>query len=544
MADESARQAVQFRDRQCTEPLAERPPTGEERVFPVGPRADRYFASEAAERARTALVRCVERMDGPALLIGASGTGKSLMLAVLAESFRFRLSVAPLPGGQLRTARELHQGILYALGLPFRGLDEGELRFALIQRLEAEDESQGGVLLLVDEAQSLSVEVIEELRMLTNVVREGVSQVRLVMAGTPILEELLTDPLLESFQQRIAVRCYLPAMSRAETSAYIQGHLSAAQRDVKLIAPDAVDEVYEVSEGLPRVVNQLCDHALGLAESAGRESIDAALVREAWSELQQFPTAPTSSTAHAQPDESSQEDVIEFGALQDSREGSTAEFDDGFGIVHGEPAERIDAITEQLESLREAESAQGQGGPPVSDLSDVDFSLPEDKWPEVEVVVRDAPPPLIAAGEYREEEVLSDPFHVPAGQRSGWSIHTDAYPGGTGRGPVRVAVEASAFDADLEPLSSVPLMMQVQTELYSPDPVLPEEQAIEVAVALPADLHSEVDTSTQGPLSGPLGKHHRHDPSQPGDPSSKVPRRLAPRPAKKKFATLFSSLQG
>jgi hypothetical protein len=75
MEDEASPQIVKYRNLQCTEPLVERPTPRPKRVFPAGPWVDRYFASEAAERARSALVRCVERMEGPALLIGPSGTG-------------------------------------------------------------------------------------------------------------------------------------------------------------------------------------------------------------------------------------------------------------------------------------------------------------------------------------------------------------------------------------------------------------------------------------------------------------------------------------
>jgi hypothetical protein len=253
--------------------------------------------------------------------------------------------------------------------------------------------------------------------------------------------------------------------------------------------------------------------------------------------------------------------VVEFGgwhdATDDTHPGQSTDGADasqandsesdsqlGFGILRCEPDEQIDAIAEQIESLRTSDVRVGEANSPHLDFSDIDFSLPDDKWPEVEVVLRDAPPAL--AGEFREEEILSDPFQS-VGYGSGWSIQTDAYFGSAGRGPVRFAVNATATAADLEPLSSVPLMLQVETELYSPDPVLPEETCGEVAIALTADvLHHAEDSGTSGRPPGAMGKHQRQDLREPppADANPPAPKRSIPRPAKRKFATLFTSLQG
>src|SRR5207244_2142982 len=116
----------------------------------------------------------------------------------------------------------LLQNILFELKLPYRDMDEGELRLSLVDHLEPRSGGPDGLLLLVDEAHMLPLRLLEEIRLLTNVVRDGQTRVRLVLAGGMALEERLTSPKLESLHQRIAARCYLQSLRRDETIYYVQ----------------------------------------------------------------------------------------------------------------------------------------------------------------------------------------------------------------------------------------------------------------------------------------------------------------------------------
>ena len=106
-----------------------------ERPFAAAPIASRYFPAAAIENARKTLTRCIERAEGASLVVGPSGTGKSLLCQVMAEQFRDTFAVATLASGQLSTRRGLLQAILFELGLPYRGMEEGELRLSLIDHL-------------------------------------------------------------------------------------------------------------------------------------------------------------------------------------------------------------------------------------------------------------------------------------------------------------------------------------------------------------------------------------------------------------------------
>ena len=153
------------------------------RPFASVPQIDHYFPATAIEGARTTLARCIQRGEGAGLVIGPSGTGKTLLCLLLAEQFRRSFQVVMLNSGRLSTRRALFQAILYELGRPYRGLDEGEARLAVVDYLMAGDGSSRGMVLLVDESHTLPLRLLEEIRLLTNLVQGSQPLVRLVLAG-------------------------------------------------------------------------------------------------------------------------------------------------------------------------------------------------------------------------------------------------------------------------------------------------------------------------------------------------------------------------
>lgn len=286
------------------------------RPFAAAPNRHQYFAAGAVQHARQTLARCIARAEGPALLIGPAGTGKTLLCQLLADDFQDQFDCVSLASGNLGTARSLLQVILHELELPYRGLDEGELRLALADRV-LRQRAVPSVLLLVDEAQVLPVRLLEELRLLTNLVREGQPQVRLVLAGSAELEERFASPKLESFNQRIAARAYLEAFSREETRAYVAARIAASGPEVsQVFAADAVDQIHLATEGIPRLINQLADHALVLGYAGGVRPLDSRVIAEAWSDLQQLPTPWNQANPTRGGEAAGEPDTIEFGSLE------------------------------------------------------------------------------------------------------------------------------------------------------------------------------------------------------------------------------------
>ncbi len=283
------------------------------RPFASIPRLDHYYPAAVIEAARNTLARCVDRGEGVAMIVGPPGTGKSLLCQVLAEQFLKTFQVVLLPSTHLDTRRSLLQAILYELSRPYRGMDEGELRLSLIDYITLSDDCNRGVVLLVDEAHHLPLRLLDEVRSLTNLTRNMQPAVRMVLAGGHVLEERFASPKLESFSQRISARCYLEAFQRSETEAYIQTRISACGgRGAEIFPAETCQMVYKATDGVPRLINQVCDHVLLLAYTADIRRIEPAHVEEAWADLQQLPTP---WNAQAVPTGDS---VIEFGGLDDN----------------------------------------------------------------------------------------------------------------------------------------------------------------------------------------------------------------------------------
>lgn len=389
------------------------------RPFAPVPSLEEYYPGASIEAARQTVVRCIDRAEGPAMVVGPSGTGKTLLCQSIAQHFHDDFNVVLLTSGGLSTRRALFQAILYGLARPYRGMDEGELRLALADFLTSDKSHPAGMLLVVDEAHTLPFRLLDEIRMLTNLVYEGKVRTRLVLAGGPALEERFASPKLASFSQRLAARCYLEGFSRAETEDYVRELVSRAGGDGERLFPaDARAAVYQATDGIPRLINQLCDHALVLAFAAGKPRVERATVEEAWADLQQLPAPWNAETRTAQPASG----VIEFGGLKDdaATEGAL-----GASIPSpaGDPAAALDEETlsafsaaAEGDSLPETSPADTLEPHPDAQLDRIqklvgqledDFQPAGSIKPEVELIFDDPGSPLCE--QFQEEEVISHP---------------------------------------------------------------------------------------------------------------------------------------
>lgn len=358
------------------------------RPFVPAASTEHYYAAGAVEGARQNLARTIERGEGIGMVVGPSGTGKTLLCQVLAAQFRPHREVGVLASGRLSSRRALLQAILFELGMPYRDMDEGELRLALIDHLTSSPAGKG-MLLLVDEAHLLPIRLLEEVRMLTNLSAGGQLTVRLVLAGNSELEERFASPRLESFSQRIVARCYLEAFNRGETEQYIHHQLAAAGAGFESVfSPDACHAVYQATGGIPRLINQVCDHALMLSCVAQRTEVSAACVQESWADLQQLPTPWNADSRQTPPPPAN---LIEFGGLDDEPAETSGPTDSRPLDSDEKPLERLDRIQQNLAAI------------------DRDFE-PAPLRPEVELVFDDPTNPF--SERFAQEEILAD-RHAP-----------------------------------------------------------------------------------------------------------------------------------
>lgn len=341
------------------------------RPFVTVPSPETYYPAAAIERARQSVLRLVQRGAGPAIVVGSVGTGKTLLCGLLAKQLRARHRVVQLASTRISTRRGFLQAILFELGLPYRGLDEGELRLAFSSHVSSPDICPQGLALLVDEADRLPKVVFEELRMTTNLVANSAPSVRPVLFGGPHLEEIFADPKLESFNQRLAGRFYLEPFSYRETIEYVKSRIESTGSLVEdVLTEDALDAIHKASYGIPRLINQVCEHALMLGYVGQHRQLSSHDIQDAWSDLQQLPAAL--------PAVNQQSTVIEFGQLDDE---SDVEVEGGASLANSteQAAEhQLDSIQQQLDEL-ELElipvSLQPSNGGGAPDSATIDLSL-------------------------------------------------------------------------------------------------------------------------------------------------------------------------
>jgi general secretion pathway protein A len=219
---------------------------------------------------------------GMALIVGESGTGKTTLLrqamrALGGSPSRVRLIEAPAVDRD-----ELVAQIEAAIGL-VPSASRWRLHQGVAQRLQ---ETPGGIGLLFDEAQGLSDQLLEEIRLLSNVETATGRRMALVLVGQPELGARLREPKLASLKQRIGARFVLQPLSLQDTGAYIAARVSLAGGDAaRIFAADAVRAIHGASRGVPRVVSIICHNALVAGFGAQRRPVDAALVAEVCGDL-------------------------------------------------------------------------------------------------------------------------------------------------------------------------------------------------------------------------------------------------------------------
>ena len=283
-------------------------PAEMDRPFPGFPACSRYAAIGSIEEARQRICRMLDRGEALGVVMGPPGTGKTLLCQKIASLYRHSHAIVALGDIRVSSRLGLIQQVLFHLGKPHQGADEGTLNLALVQSLTQTVDGPRPLLLIIDEAQMLSSDLLDEVRMMTNLVRQGRPLVQTLLVGGPRLEDALADPQLESLTQRIAVRGYLHPMNQAEADQYIRGAMASLELPVD---PQAIALVQHASGGIPRLINQLMDEAIEFARSSGRLQLDDACVQMAWAELQQLPSPVLEAELRPQAA------AVEFGELDE-----------------------------------------------------------------------------------------------------------------------------------------------------------------------------------------------------------------------------------
>lgn len=250
-----------------------------ERPFSLLPDPSFLYPSEQHHMALTLLEYSLMNQAGFCVLSGGIGTGKTTLIRHLLSQLQKDVTVG-LISNTHRAFGELLQWVLVAFGIDATGKDKAAMHNAFVHFMIGEYAKGRRTLLIIDEAQNLGAETLEELRMLSNINADKDQVLQVFLVGQPGLRELLLRPDLEQFAQRIVVDYHLESLGLAETTAYIRHRISVAGGDAALFDDAACEAVHRYSRGTPRLINLLCDTALVFGYGARVNRIGQELVEE------------------------------------------------------------------------------------------------------------------------------------------------------------------------------------------------------------------------------------------------------------------------
>ncbi|OYV77480.1 MAG: general secretion pathway protein [Chromatiales bacterium 21-64-14] len=250
-----------------------------EKPFSLLPDPGFLFLSPKHRMALVLLEYGLMNQAGFTVISGGIGTGKTTLIRHLLNNIG-RDTTVGLISNTHRSFGDLLQWIMLAFNIEDQGLDKVGRYRAFVDFMIREYAKSRRTVLIVDEAQNMAPETLEELRMLSNVNADKDQVLQVILVGQPGLRDTLRRADLEQFAQRIAVDYDLEPLEAHETREYIRHRLATAGGDPDLFEDEACAVVHEASRGVPRLVNLLCDTAMvyGYAEQAPR--INAALVRD------------------------------------------------------------------------------------------------------------------------------------------------------------------------------------------------------------------------------------------------------------------------
>lgn len=257
-----------------------------ERPFALSPDPDYLYRSRVHSEALSYLRYGIEGHAGFIVITGEIGSGKTTLLQTALRGVDKHTAVARIVNTQL-DARDLLEAVMLDFGLtPEAGLSKPRLLRVLAEYLVQQRVNGRLALLVIDEAQNLSLAALEEVRMLSNLETEKSKLIQIALVGQPELRAMMNRPELEQLRQRVTVSYHLPALEADETAAYINHRLARAATGTPVVfPPDVTELVHQRSRGVPRRINVVADAILLYGYGEGQREITLDLAQKAIDEL-------------------------------------------------------------------------------------------------------------------------------------------------------------------------------------------------------------------------------------------------------------------
>lgn len=257
-----------------------------EKPFRITPDTRYFYPSKKHQDALNHMVYAIEERRGFVVITGEIGSGKTTLSRVLFQKLDPTTKTAIIRNTHL-TAKDLVSSTLDELEIPYRpGTTKTRLIALLNEYLIDQLRENNNVVLLVDEAQNLKPNVLEEVRMLSNLETETEKLIQLVLMGQPELKAKLWLKELTQLRQRVTLHYHLGPLDAAETAAYINHRLHVAGvNGTPIFTPPALRKIYEYTRGVPRLINGLCDRALLTGYVSEAKLIGVEIIHEVAREL-------------------------------------------------------------------------------------------------------------------------------------------------------------------------------------------------------------------------------------------------------------------
>ncbi len=256
-----------------------------ERPFKLLPDPTYLFLSKSHEEALAHLKYTLRHGDGFVEIIGEVGTGKTTLCRVFLDRLQDDTVAAYIFNPRLDEV-QLLKAINDELGIASSADNTKDLIDTLNAFLMQQKAAGKNVIVIIDEAQNLSIEVLEQLRLLSNLETTRSKLLQIILVGQPELGEMLDSHELRQLGQRVTLSCYLAPLTFKETCAYIEHRLQIAlTKPGHLFSKNALKEIYTYTGGIPRLINIICDRSLLIAYSRNRKKISRNIIRLAIREL-------------------------------------------------------------------------------------------------------------------------------------------------------------------------------------------------------------------------------------------------------------------
>jgi general secretion pathway protein A len=261
-----------------------------ERPFDISPDPRFLYLTPGHRETLASMIYGVTERKGFISVTGEVGTGKTLLIYALLRNLNQKARVIHISHTDI-TFEQLVKTIFLNLDLPITGSDSFLMLHELNEHLLRRLAWGGNVALIIDEAQNLSREVMEQIRMLSNLETAKEKLLQILLVGQPELEVKLNSNDLRQFKQRIGIRRRIKPLSRDEATEYMDHRLHlVGSRVADVFTKEALELIYLYSQGIPRTINIVCDNAFLIGFSTDEKLITSKIVREVLSDLDGGPS--------------------------------------------------------------------------------------------------------------------------------------------------------------------------------------------------------------------------------------------------------------